>query len=51
MRHGAVGAGEWSRHGTPAMVLSGTPVIHTLCELFTESVDIRASPEAIMRRI
>src|SRR5207344_2955750 len=39
----AVGEGSESCHGTPATPGSGTPVIHTLWELFTESVDIRAS--------
>ena len=29
-------------HATPSAVTAGTPVIHTIGELFTESVDIRA---------
>ena len=44
---GAVGGGErCSSWYSPASV-SGTPVIHTLCELFTESVDIRARSDTV----
>ena len=41
---GRRGRGASAAHGTPHTPVRGTPVIHTLCELFTESVDIRHGP-------
>src|SRR4051794_16893747 len=43
----AVGGRKRYSHATPSELPSGTPVIHTLAELFTESVDIDHSREPV----